>query len=127
MRKIYFVLSNLFCLLLSSCDYGRESKNVIYQNSFFPWPSGVPYSEVVLSDESFFTCNYDLTYKYCLAFKDGTKVEHEGTYDYKDEEFILYEENNVVSNIYYIRYYQFGEKIMYEDIEYTIIWHAKMI
>ena len=113
--------------LLAACDYGGTTNKAVYQNTFSPWPTDMPYSDVVDSNNSFFKCTYENTYQYVLALKNNTKIVYEGTYEYKNEKFYLYSDNELVRTLYFSNYFQFKEDITYKDIDYTIVWHAHHI
>lgn len=128
LHKKIFVSSVGLVVSLSSCNYGYTTKKVVYNNEFFPWPSGMSYSSIINSQKSVFKCTYDCEYNYHLEFYDGDIVEYEGKYLFENESFILLnDEQEEVIKLVKINYYQFTEEIVYEDVVYTVVWHAKDI
>jgi len=68
-----------------------------------------------------------MTYKYNLVYKSGTTISYTGTYFYNNETFVLNYNDEVVRTLTKANYYEFNEKLVYQEQEYTLIWHAQYI
>ena len=123
LNRLHIFIS-LLSLSLASCDYTTVGVETLFENKYSPWNGS--YESIINTKQSYVLLHYDSTFEYLLTYKNGNVIQENGNYKYKNNRIYLSNDNwdNVLLEY---SYYRFSEIIVYEDVEYTIIWHASKI